>query len=442
MLQGDRRPVRTTTRCWTVADIRQPDMEAMSSEHNPGSGPVQSGSSHSSFRVGILGGGQLARMLVEAALPLGLEPVVFTDDPLSPAARICPWVQLGSVEDAAALEAFLSSVSVVAFENEFIDTERLRQAARGDSVRFEPGLETLHRLQNKLSQKQILESLGIPGAPYQVIQKGPGLDTGIAAVRAGFPEGCVFKWSRMGYDGKGVLLSGPETEAEVIHRFCEHGFSRPAEVYVEQKIRFRRELALVAARSCRGEFSSWPLVISEQEAGICRRVWGPATNFGVAPELEAQARQYAAKLAEALEMTGVFALEMFETVDGELLVNEIAPRVHNSGHYTQDGARTSQFSNHWRAILGLPLGPTDTPAAFAMLNLLGPAGVRLQKAPSPLPQPEPDIHLHWYDKAGIRPHRKLGHINRSAATAAEMAGILDSLEHYQHIWEQSLRKMA
>lgn len=395
-----------------------------------------------SFRVGILGGGQLARMLVEDALPLGLEPVIFTEDPLAPAARICPWVHLGTIEDEVSLSAFLASVRVVAFENEFLDTARLKQAARGLDLRFEPALDTLHLLQDKLSQKKVLERLQIPGAPWRLLRHTEPLPEQIAAIRAEFDHACVFKWSRMGYDGKGVLLTGPETAAETVQRFCEHGFSRPAEVYVEQKIRFRRELAIMAVRSIHGEFDAWPLVISEQEAGICRRVWGPAIRYGVNPELEERARAYARRLADDLGMTGVFALEMFETDEGDLLVNEIAPRVHNSGHYTQDGAATSQFSNHWRAILGLPLGPATTPPAFAMLNLLGPEGIRLQHAPAPLPQPTPAIHVHWYEKAGIRPHRKLGHVNRTGSSTAEIDAILESLEEYERAWVQSLRKMA
>ncbi len=391
------------------------------------------------FRVGILGGGQLARMLVEDALPLGLEPVVFTDDALAPAARVCPWAHLGTVEDTASLTAFLGSVRVAAFENEFIDTERLKQAAQGLDLRFEPALDTLHLLQDKLSQKQILERLEIPSAPWRLIRQQEALPAQIAAIREEFGHSCVFKWSRMGYDGKGVLLTGRETAADAIQRFCVHGFSRPAEVYVEKKIRFRRELAIMAVRSIHGDLDAWPLVISEQESGICRRVWGPAIQYGVNPKLEECARNFARRLAEGLNMTGVFALEMFETETGELLVNEIAPRVHNSGHYTQDGAATSQFSNHWRAILGMPLGPTSTPPAFAMLNLLGPEGVRLQQAPLPLPQPIPQIRLHWYEKAGIRPHRKLGHVNRSGSSTTEIDSILESLEQYELTWEQSLR---
>lgn len=398
-------------------------------------------SSAPAFRVGILGGGQLARMLVEDALPLGLEPVVFTDDPLAPAARICPWVHLGTIEDMASLSAFLGSVCVVAFENEFIDTARLKQAAQGLNLRFEPALDTLHLLQDKLSQKRILKRLQIPSAPWRLVRRDEPLPAQIAAIRAELDQACVFKWSRMGYDGKGVLLTGPETPAETVQHFCEHGFSRPAEVYVEKMIRFRRELAMMAVRSIHGDFDAWPLVISEQGAGICRRVWGPAMQYGVDPGLEEQARSYARHLAEDLGMTGVFALEMFETEEGDLLINEIAPRVHNSGHYTQDGAATSQFANHWRAILGMPLGPVATPPAFAMLNLLGPAGVRLQHAPS-LPPPPAEIHLHWYEKAGIRPHRKLGHVNRAGNCPDEIGSILESLEAYEQAWEQSLRKMA
>jgi 5-(carboxyamino)imidazole ribonucleotide synthase len=270
-------------------------------------------SSSPAFRVGILGGGQLARMLVEDALPLGLEPVVFTDDPLAPAARVCPWVHLGTIEDTASLSAFLGSVRVVAFENEFIDTARLKQAALGLDLRFEPALDTLHLLQDKLSQKRVLERLRIPSAPWRLIRRGESLPEQTGAIRAEFDQACVFKWSRMGYDGKGVLLTGPETPAETVQRFCEHGFSRPAEVYVEKKICFRRELAMMAVRSIQGDFDAWPLVISEQEAGICRRVWGPATQYGVNPDLEERARSYARRLAEDLGMTGVFALEMFET---------------------------------------------------------------------------------------------------------------------------------
>ncbi|HEU4535138.1 MAG TPA: ATP-grasp domain-containing protein [Polyangiaceae bacterium] len=390
--------------------------------------------------VGLLGGGQLARMLARAALDLGLRPVVFAQRGDDPAALACRDVVEGEVGDGAALRAFLASVSVVAFENEFVPCEALEQASEGLPLRFGPGLGVLGRLRDKLGQKEVLAALGVPSAPYLVHDPAEPFEAWADRARGAFGGlGCVLKWSCFGYDGKGTLAldaAGP-LPAE-LGAFGAEAFARGARLFAEQRVPFRRELALCAAYSTAGEFAAYPLVITRQERGVCVEVRGPARALGVDPGLEAIAVDYARRLAEGLGLTGVFALEAFELASGELWINEIAPRVHNSGHYTLDAAETSQFENHWRALLGLPLGRTGGAAGFVMRNLLGPEGVRAAAAGLPLPPLAAGTHLHWYGKVELRPGRKLGHLNGVAPPDA-LDALAASLEGACGRWAEELR---
>lgn len=381
--------------------------------------------------VGILGGGQLARMLAEAAHRLGLVPVPLAESPDEPAAQVCPQTVVGSIDDPEALERFFARCPRVVFENEFVDCDRLERAARG-RVEFLPGLAAIRRLQDKLQQKQVLAELGIPNPPFRALDGGRDAVRGfVEDALAHFEGECVFKWARLGYDGKGTLI-GP-VDADVATAFCERALDRGVPLYVEQKVAFRRELSVVASYSLAGELAAYPLVVSEQQDGICKRVTGPATALGVDPRLERAAHEHARRLAERLSLFGTFAIELLHAPDDEIWVNEIAPRVHNTGHFSQDAAATSQFENHWRAVLRLPLGPTATAPAFAMLNLLGPADV----APGPadrVPEPGAHAHLHWYGKRELRDGRKMGHLNGSAASAAELPALLDELRDLERRW--------
>jgi 5-(carboxyamino)imidazole ribonucleotide synthase len=386
--------------------------------------------------VGILGDGQLSRMLAEAALKLGLEPVVYAQSEASPALRVCKQSVIGALDDRAKLKEFLARVQVVAFENEFVDTELLRQAALGAPARFVPELQTIARLQDKLGQKEALVELGIPTPRFVKIEGDAE-----AAIREAldlFEGRCVLKWSRLGYDGKGVHFAD-ESTVPAATAFASDAFSRGHEVYAEQRVAFRRELAIVGVLSTTGEFASFPLVVTEQEGGVCKRVHGPATAVGVDRGLDGMARHHAKRIAEATRLQGAFAIELFETGAGELLVNEIAPRVHNSGHYTLDACACSQFENHWRALLGMPLGPTEATEAFAMRNLLGPPGVKIAGATPPMPLPASGIRLHWYDKQEIRPGRKVGHLNATADSPSRLKGLIAALDECAAAWEKRLK---
>lgn len=395
-------------------------------------------------RLGVLGGGQLARMLIEGARPLGSEIAIFAESADLPAGRLGSPVTVGTIPPAdapieafAPLIAFLSKLDRVAFENEFIDTRALRRAAQGVSVRFFPDLPAIEELSDKLRQKQLLQRLGIPSAPFQVVQPET-----LDPVLASFGGEAVLKWSRMGYDGKGVKIArsdSPEGMREA-REFCALGFARGAEIYAERRIDFRRELAIAAVRSVNGDFAAYPLVISEQEQGICDRVRGPARRLGVPEALEAEARAHSRNIAESLDIVGAFALELFETRDGKLLVNEIAPRVHNSAHYTQDASPVSQFENHWRAILGQPLGDTESAGTFAMLNLLGPPSISRPDAPELRPRPATSrVKLHWYEKHDLRPLRKLGHLNGVAADSTpDLNTLCRELEATRTTWIQNV----
>ena len=191
------------------------------------------------------------------------------------------------------------------------------------------------------------------------------------------------------------------TQLPQIMEFCGHAIDRGLSLFAESLVPFKQELAIIGCRSITGEFMSYPLVLSEQRNGICWDVTGPATALGVDPSLAAQAAVFARAVAEAAQIVGCFALEFFETADGKLWVNEMAPRVHNSGHYTQDACATSQFENHWRAVLGLPLGAADARPAFVMGNLLGPEGLELPAAKAGTSQTDVETALALVWENGI-----------------------------------------
>jgi 5-(carboxyamino)imidazole ribonucleotide synthase len=365
--------------------------------------------------VGILGAGQLSQMLVESSAKAGVPVRVFAGQP-------------------AEIGQFLSQVNVCGFESELIDCGALREAASASapSVRFVPGLETMERLSEKLEQKRILKSLGIPSAPFV---EGPAseadLDSWLESLARRFGSSFVIKWSKHGYDGRGVIMVGPDLADP--RASCRLALSRGVKLYAEAKVDFVRELALIGCHSTNGDFLTYPLVISEQEGGICRRVRGPAVSFGINARFETLAVQYAEKIAKALPLHGAFGLELFETREGDLWVNELAPRVHNSGHYSQDGCQADQFENHLRAITGQMLRAPEPQPFFAMLNLLGPQGVRgrheggIQNLP-PVPS---EIALHWYNKEDVFPGRKLGHLNCTASSLEQLTSRMALMENYE-----------
>jgi 5-(carboxyamino)imidazole ribonucleotide synthase len=396
---------------------------------------------------GILGGGQLGCMLADAALALGLELKIYAEAG-SPAGALFPGrVTIGSLKDEKTLRSFFTPLSVVVFENEFLDCDLLERAARGLALRFAPGLPAIRELQDKLRQKEIFSELKLPSAEFLPIHPQEDAAAAVEKAYKQLQGNVVFKWSRMGYDGKGVCLSddSPAGRQEAL-AFCQVSLARGVPVYAERKIAFRQELAIIGCRQVTpARFTAYPLVLSEQVNGICKRVLGPATALGVHPKLQTQAVEAARKLAQGMNLEGAFAIELFVTDQGELSINEIAPRVHNSGHYTQDACETSQFENHWRAVLGMELGATSTTAAFGMLNLLGPEDVSVSLPQSrtdlPFAAPPAPLKLHWYAKSQVRPWRKVGHVNGTLLDPGRIESLQEEFSRYETLWATQLSEI-
>ena len=387
--------------------------------------------------VGILGGGQLARMLAQAAQQLGLSVRILTGKPDDPAAQVTPHVTLGALRDPEHVARFLEKVDIATFESEFTPIESLRQAVIGWRGTLFPSLEALSSTQSKLNQKRLLNRLGIPTAAHiEWDEKQSSAETQEQALSAYVSEcwkffsgACVFKWGELGYDGLGTGIVSSQNEAMTFLRRA-----RAAEVsfYCEQRVDFRAEVAQLIARSASGEFISYPLVVTEQKGGVCRRVLGPAQDLGISVNVQRLAAKCAREIAENLGYVGVLAVEFFLTEDDELLVNELAPRVHNSGHVTMNLDGTSQFENHWRAGLGLGLGRCEPLRPFGMLNLLGPEKTR--EASFHSLSFNADEHLHWYGKVEWRARRKMGHLNLVGSGLQSIEQIRNRMDQIEAQW--------
>lgn len=361
-------------------------------------------------RIGILGGGQLAQMLAQAAVSLGISTVIFERQPDSPACRLTQHSIVGAWDDPAALDAFAELAPVVTLENEFVDAAVLAALeARGAVVR--PGSATLALVQDKLVQKQRMAARGIA-----VPQFRPALDPGDverAAHELGWP--LVLKARRDGYDGRGnATVRSPAEVASAWERLGGHAGRA---LYVEAWVPFRAELAVMVARSATGEARCYPVVQTEQQSHICHRVLAPAP---LPPAAAERALALARAAVEAVDGVGIFGVELFLGGDGEISYNELAPRPHNSGHYTIEACVTSQFENHLRAVLGLPLGSTALRApAAAMVNLLGRSSGGGALLGDGAALSVEGAHLHLYGKRALQPGRKMGHITALGATPAE-----------------------
>lgn len=389
-------------------------------------------------RLGILGGGQLARMMAEAAIRQGVQPVVLTGSPSDPAAvRVVDRIT-GSIDDDEALAALLARCDVVTIENEFVDVERLRAvAARFPDVRFLPALDAVAAVQDKLAQKQLFDRVGARSADFETV-RGATLDEDLDRVYARFPDGFVLKWSRFGYDGRGNLAVRPESPPprEEIARFCARGEERGATLYAERRVDFVCELAMVAARGACGTTRFFPLVVSRQEKGVCREIVGPATGYGVERGLARRAEEILAAIGDALAWCGAFAVEFFLDGAGELFVNEMAPRVHNTGHYTLFDGEPSQFDLHVQAVTGRALSTPGIHGTVLMRNLLGPPtmapGARCSR---PVEPPPAGTRLYWYDKATVFPGRKMGHVTARTDSVEQATAVLEAMRSYEdRIW--------
>jgi 5-(carboxyamino)imidazole ribonucleotide synthase len=348
--------------------------------------------------VGMIGGGQLARMTHQAAIPLGQSLRVLAVSENDPAALVARDVVLGTHTDLDALRAFAKGCEVVTFDHEHVPSEHLR-ALVAEGVKVHPGPDALQYAQDKLKMRVRLAELGLPVPPFAEVHEVRDV------LRFGAAHGwpCVLKAVRGGYDGRGVwMLNQPHSAELVVPELLEAG----TPLMVEQCVPMRRELAAVVARSPFGQGAAWPVVETVQSDGICVEVLAPA------PSLDgAAAQELALKVADALGVVGVLAVELFETADG-VVVNELAMRPHNSGHWSIEGARTSQFEQHLRAVLDYPMGDTSpTAPVVVMANVLGgaPGGMSIDERLHHMFAAEPGVKVHLYGKQ-VRPGRKIGHV--------------------------------
>jgi len=356
--------------------------------------------------VGVIGGGQLARMMIPAAVNLGLDLRVLAEDEGMSADLAA--VSVGDYRDLATVLAFADTVDVVTFDHEHVPQAILREL-RSRGVIVHPGPDALLYAQDKLLMRARLTELGLPVPDWARVTDADGL-----AVFLGDHGGrAVVKTARGGYDGKGVrVVSHAHEVDDWFLALAEDG--NAGALLVEELVDFRRELAQVVARRPSGEVGIWPVVETVQQDGVCAEVIAPAPKS--AGRLSEVAADIAVRVAEGIGVTGVLAVELFETTDGRLLVNELAMRPHNSGHWSIDGSVTSQFEQHLRAVLDLPLGSTALREPWSvMVNVLGgPAeGSMADRYPVAFLE-QPAVKVHNYGK-DPRPGRKIGHVTASGA---------------------------
>ena len=364
------------------------------------------------YRVGVVGGGQLARMMIAPAVELGIDIRVLAEAEDMSAALAA--TQVGDYRDADTVLAFARDVDVVTFDHEHVPQPVLHALLEA-GVAVHPGPAALEFAQDKIRMRTRLAELGVPQPDWAAVSDADALQQFIDdhGGRA------VVKTPRGGYDGKGVRVVEHGTEAaDWFAALAED--ARGGDLLVEELVDFRRELAQQIARSPRGGVATYPVVETVQRNGVCAEVVAPAPGAGA--RLADVAADMARDIANGLGVTGMLAVELFETTDDRLLVNELAMRPHNSGHWTQDGALTSQFEQHLRAVLDLPLGLTTPHAPWTvMVNILGgPAeGGLAERVPAAM-SAHPGAKIHLYGK-DPRPGRKVGHINAAGEELDEVA---------------------
>ncbi|MBC6448428.1 5-(carboxyamino)imidazole ribonucleotide synthase [Actinokineospora xionganensis] len=358
--------------------------------------------------VGMVGGGQLARMTHQAAVALGQSLHVLAVSADEPAPLVSPNVTLGHHTDLDALRGFAQGCDVLTFDHEHVPTEHLR-ALIADGVTVRPGPDALVHAQDKLVMRHKLAELGLPIPAFAEVTSVEDV------VKFGTP--CVLKAARGGYDGRGVWMLDSDADAAAL---VPDLLAAGTPLLVEERVVLRRELAALVARSPFGQGACWPLVETVQVDGICVEVLAPAPDLSEADAIAAQ--DLALRVATELDVVGVLAVELFET-DGGIVVNELAMRPHNSGHWTIEGARTSQFEQHLRAVLDYPLGDTDPLApAVVMVNVLGAPQAPAMGADERLHHlfaRYRDAHVHYYGKQE-RPGRKIGHVTMLGEAMADV----------------------
>jgi 5-(carboxyamino)imidazole ribonucleotide synthase len=358
-------------------------------------------------RIGIVGGGQLGRMMAMEARRLGYRTCVLDPDPLGPAAQVADAVVAGSLADASAMRRLAGEVDVATYEFENIDAEAVEALA--ERVPVYPSPTVLRIAQHRIQEKTALKALGAPVPKFQGVNRPEDLDEAMAAV--GFP--LVMKTATGGYDGKGQGIVRDRAEAALLYKRLAEG-GRP--VILEEWIDLATEVSVICARAADGAVRTYVTTENRHRNGILDVSTAPAA---IDPALDRQAQDLARQIAAGLDVVGVLAVEMFVARNGRLLVNELAPRPHNSGHHTLESCPTSQFEQLIRIVAGLPLGDTAPYRAAAMANLLGDLWVDGRSPNFVAALAVPGVRLHLYGKAEPRPGRKMGHVTCLAETARE-----------------------
>ncbi|MGQ9350950.1 5-(carboxyamino)imidazole ribonucleotide synthase [Mycolicibacterium gilvum] len=374
--------------------------------------------------VAMIGGGQLARMTAQAAIALGQTLRVLAVRSDESAAQVTPDVVLGSHTDLDALRRVADGATAFTFDHEHVPTEHL-DVLIAEGVNVAPPPEALIHAQDKLLMRRRLSELGAPVPRFSEVSS---VEDAVA-----FSEQvggtAVIKTVRGGYDGRGVVLASDTDEVRtVVAQYLSDGVP----VMIEERVAMRRELAALVARSPFGQGAAWPVVETVQRDGICVTVLAPAPDLS--DELGSAASELALSIAASLGVVGVLAVELFETVDGTLLVNELAMRPHNSGHWTMDGARTSQFEQHLRAVLDYPLGDTSALAPTVMGNVLGAPEtpvMSMDERVHHLFARMPDAKVHLYGKEE-RPGRKIGHVNIVGGPSEPVESLRERAERAAH----------
>ncbi|PHJ60371.1 phosphoribosylaminoimidazole carboxylase [Nostoc linckia z18] len=382
-------------------------------------------------RVGVIGGGQLAWMMADAAQKLGIELVVQTPSGGDPAVSIAQEIVFAAVDDANATEILAKKCDVITFENEFVNLDALSVLEK-QGVCFRPRLNALTPLLDKYHQRCYLRDLGLAVPQFFAVEETENLKSQIEYL--GFPV--VLKSRRHGYDGQGtfIIKDSATLEDKLSHETITKAANQSL-FLLEEFVPFVKELAVIAARSLDGEIVIYPVVETQQEQQVCRRVIAPAE---ISPDGVAQIQAIAHTLLNSLQVVGVFGIELFLSADGKVLVNEIAPRTHNSGHFSLDACETSQFEQQLRAVCGLSLGnPSLQSPGAVMVNLLG-----YENSDSDYQNQRqqiaeiPQAHIHWYGKTQSRPGRKLGHVtvlldNQNREQAIALAQTIESIWYPQ-----------
>ena len=353
--------------------------------------------------IGVIGGGQLARMMIAPALELGLQIKVLAETEDSPAALAA--IMVGDYKDLATVLEFAKEVDVVTFDHEHVPIKVLEELESQGFI-VEPSSKALQYAQNKLLMRKRLAELGVPIPDWAEVTSAEELDSFIS----GHSGVAILKTPTGGYDGKGVRVVRSADDAK-------DWLAQGVPLLVEEKVEFVRELAQLSARNRSGDWISWPVVQTVQVDGVCNEVQSPAPHADYV-----KAAEIARTIAQGLDVTGVLAVELFEKEDGTLLVNELAMRPHNSGHFTIEGTTTSQFEQHLRAVSDLPLGSVSATANFAvMLNLLGQNDSNnfVDLLPDTL-NSESGSHVHIYGKSA-RTGRKMGHVTALSNESLESA---------------------